>query len=225
VTTAQPAESGQSAAKEVGAEGYGPHIFQALTTKDPNESWLALSRLRRCDVNREMQTGMERMRSVPGLPPETVAESIRDLQVEERRCQTVEPSMRQRHAELALNAMQGNILGAAHAYAQESRFELPAELQADVVAAMRADAESGDLSSMMTLAMVGNRWGMPAEEQMAYEIAVERLAPPSQSTMTAWVSRLSRVMSANEERSRAEARAERLVRRAREAGGGQEARR
>lgn len=214
-----PASSGASSlladrlkyGRDIGSEGYGPYIREALEATDPAMAMLALRRIAVCGMNAEIQAGHERLKSDPRLPAKLLAEMIEHYRADERRCQTLTPEIAALRPQLALKAMRGGAIGGAAAYARAVNFQPSDELRPVLLAALQRDAQAGDRDALMTLAMPRMIQGLPAFDQRVYVLALRSLeADSSMRELFEWVQRFgpnSDLPAADEARAQAAARA------------------
>lgn len=197
--------------RDIGSEGYGPYIREALEATDPAMAMLALHRIAVCPLNAEIQAGHERLKSDPRLPPKLLAEMIEHYRADERRCQTLTPEIAALRPQLALKAMRGGAIGGAAAYARAVNFQPSDELRPVLLAALQRDAQAGDRDALMTLAMPRMIQGLPAFDQRVYVLALRSLeADSSMRELFEWVQRFgpnSDLPAADEARAQAAARA------------------
>lgn len=161
--------------RNIGSEGYGPYIREALEAADPDMAMLAVQRIFSCSINPEFQAGHERLKSDPRLPPHLVAESIEHYRADERRCQTLTPEIAALRPKLALKAMQGGAIGGAVAYVHAANFQLPDDLRAPVLAALQRDAQAGDRGALMTLSQPSLFPELTAFERRVFTLAEHAL--------------------------------------------------
>jgi hypothetical protein len=170
-------------ARQVGPEGYGPYIDRAQAGQDPKAAWEAVQWLRQCINNEARRTSFELMRN-RGVSPEMMTQLMVEADAEARRCQTVTAAHRALLPELASRAMRAGLPEAASAYAA-SAFpgDLTAEQRQEVAQAMRRDAQTGDLPSLLGALTANDAWGLTDEERLNYLVAYAAIGGSSTQAM------------------------------------------
>lgn len=172
-----------ASAPRIGPEGYGPYIDRAQAGQDPKAAWEAVQWLRQCINNEARRTSFELMRN-QGVSPEMMTQLMVEADAEARRCQTVTAAHRALLPELASRAMRAGLPEAASAYAA-SAFpgDLTAEQRQEVVQAMRRDAQTGDLPSLLGALTANDAWGLTDEERLNYLVAYAAIGGSSTQAM------------------------------------------
>lgn len=166
-----PAASAATAARRIGAEGYGPHIEQALAGNDPKAAWEAVGWMRQCATNDGRRHSFEALRN-QGVSPEMMTQLMVEADTEARLCQTVTAQHRASLAALAARAMRAGVPEAAAAYAAAAfPGDLSASERREVAEAMRRDARSGDAQSLVNAATSHPDWGLTDAERLTYLMA------------------------------------------------------
>ncbi len=169
----------------IGSEGYGPHIERASVSGDAKLAWQAVTWLQRCLVN-ETQTQPFQTARDNGVQPETMTLLIQDEQAVGRRCQTVTAQHWALLSDLALEAMRGQMAGAAVAFAGSRGFEQPSSaMQVEVLEAIRRDAAAGDTSTLLGAIPYGGKWGLSASERLTYLATYIGLSDPPEAILPA----------------------------------------
>lgn len=163
--------AGKTAAPAIGSEGYGPHIERAEVGTDPKAAWEAVQWLRLCATNEARRSSFETVRN-QGVSTAMMTQLMVESDAEARRCQTVTPQHRALLPQLAARAMRAGVPEAASAYAGAT---FPADLtpaqRLEVAEAMRRDARTGDLPSLLGALVANTAWGLDDAERLAYVYA------------------------------------------------------
>lgn len=164
--TVQPAAAGS--APSIGAEGYGPHIDRAQAGRDPKAAWEAVQWLRQCATNEDRRSSFEVARN-QGYSPQMMTQLMVEADAEARRCQTVTAAHRALLPELASRAMRAGLPEAASAYAGAVfPGDLTPSQRQEVAQAMRRDAQTGDVPSLLGALTSHEAWGLTDEERLTY---------------------------------------------------------
>ena len=161
---------------KIGAEGYGPHVLEALESKDPQAVARALGWVERCAVAESTLDQIQKLRAERAdMNPAVAAEAINRVQADQRRCQTLTPELVARVRELAFVAMQAGQRGAAYPYVEAMKFAPPDAEKPQLLRSLNLDARAGDLRAMSVLARHGRDWGLDARDAEVYALATELL--------------------------------------------------
>lgn len=182
---AAPAASDATApsAPRIGAEGYGPHIERAHAGTDAKTAWEAVQWMRQCATNEGRRFSFEQMRN-QGVSPEMMTQLMVEADAEARRCQTVTDSHRALLPELAARAMRAGLPEAASAYAGAVfAGDLTAAQRQEVTAAMRRDAQAGDVPSLLGALVANEAWGLTDDDRLTYLVAYAALGGQAAQSM------------------------------------------
>lgn len=167
--TVPPPISAPAAAKPpIGSEGYGPHIERAQAGSDAAAAWEAVLWLRNCTTTEVRRHHFEQVRT-QGIAPEMMTQLMVEVDAEARRCQTVTARHQALLPELAAQAMRAGVPEAAAAYAN-AVFPgglTPSQRQ-EVADALRRDAGTGDVQSLLGAAQANEAWGLSDAERLAF---------------------------------------------------------
>lgn len=167
----------------IGAEGYGPHIDRAQTGQDPQAAWEAVQWMRQCATNEGRRFSFEQMRN-QGVSPEMMTQLMVEADAEARRCQTVTDSQRALLPELAARAMRAGLPEAASAYAGAVfAGDLTVAQRQEVTAAMRRDAQAGDVPSLLGALVANEAWGLTDDDRLTYLVAYAALGGQAAQSM------------------------------------------
>jgi len=165
------AAAAAASASRIGSEGYGPHIERAQAGEDAAAAWEAVLWLRNCTTTEARRQSFERART-HGIEPELMTRLMMEVDAEARRCQTVTDRHQALLPELAARAMRAGVPEAAAAYAN-AVFPgglTPSQRQ-EVADALRRDAGTGDVQSLLGAAQANEAWGLSDAERLAFMAA------------------------------------------------------
>ncbi|PTT92026.1 hypothetical protein DBR42_02785 [Pelomonas sp. HMWF004] len=180
--TAPPAASPASAAAtttpalRVGSEGYGPHIERAQAGDDIAAIWQAVQWLQQCAANEQQRKTFEQLRNQGQVPQQAAGTLLADFDAEARRCQTVVDQHRAMLPELAARAMRASVPLAAAAYAGAvDPKSLTAAQRQEVADALRRDAQTSGVMSLLAAVQADDAWGLSDAERLAFHAALKQL--------------------------------------------------
>lgn len=155
-------------ARQIGSEGYGPHIERARAGNDAAQAWEAVGWLRSCATNEARRSGLEQFRN-QGIATDFMTHRMQELDEEARLCQTVTALHQAMLPELASRAMRAGVPEAASAYAGAVfAGDLTPEQRREVADAMRRDASTGDAASLLGAILSNEAWGLTDAERLSF---------------------------------------------------------
>lgn len=170
-TPVLPTPSTRPSVAPPGSEGYAPRVQRALEQGTASEALQAAQDISRCrDVDADVAR-VYAQRDAEKDPRRASGwlKTIDWLQAEQRKCQTLTPTLNAQKLPLLLKAAQGGAEGAAASYAAE---QSPLEpVPATIVSALQRDAEAGHDLSLLALASTPTRWGLTDEDTKVYREA------------------------------------------------------
>ncbi|MFG6489650.1 hypothetical protein ACG04R_23440 [Roseateles sp. BYS78W] len=175
-SAAPPAINAPASPPPVGSEGYGPHIERALAGDDIAAAWLAVQWLQNCASNEQRRKIFEQLRDQGTLPQQAAGALMGQMDAEARRCQTVTAEHRAMLPELAARAMRASVPLAAAAYAGAvDPASLTATQRQEVADALRRDAQTNGVMSLLAAMEADEAWGLTDAERLGFHAAVKQL--------------------------------------------------
>lgn len=154
-----------------------PEFDKLLRSADPKDAFFALGLVRRCEMGPEILSGLEETRGKINFPGDSYKALYERTQRDVSSCQRLDISdpvaLR---AELALRAMQGQILGAAAEYSRAVGFRIPEAQLALFRERLLAEIVDGSDLATFTASIHGEAWGLSASQQQGIRLARDRIA-------------------------------------------------
>lgn len=154
-----------------------PEFDKLLRSVDPKDAFFALRLVRRCELSPETLSGLEDVRGRINFPGDSYKQLYERMQRDVAMCQRLEitdpVALR---AELALRAMQGQILGAAVEYERAVGFQIPQAQLALFRERLLAEIMDGSDLATFTASVHGEAWGLSASQQQGIRLARDRIA-------------------------------------------------
>lgn len=143
----------------------------------PRDAYVALQWVARCERAPETLKDLEKQRAVINFPGDSYKTLYDSIQRDVSLCQRLEitdpVALR---AELALRAMQGQILGAAVEYERAVGFQIPRAQLALFRERLLAEIVDGSDLATFTASVHGEAWGLSASQQQGIRLARDRIA-------------------------------------------------
>lgn len=132
--------------------------------------------LQQCASNEQLRKSFEQLRNQGQVPQAHAAALLTHIDTEARRCQTVLEQHRAMLPELTARAMRAAVPLAAAAYADAvDPASLTATQRQEVADALRRDAQTNGVMSLLAAVEADEAWGLTDAERLGFDAAVKQL--------------------------------------------------
>ena len=172
-------DRGANAAARLAPTDIGGYLRASLESGTPAEALEAAAQIRSCKGIEGSVEALYQLKSMQLVPKadKAMVTMIEAAQAEQRFCQGMTPELAALRLPLLQKAVDAREPDAAYYHLREiggAQNLAPAQKPA-MVEALRADAERGDLSALLELAIEGGHLELPATDKEAYDAALSEI--------------------------------------------------
>jgi hypothetical protein len=157
------------------SEDWGVLVSRALQGGSIRDKQTAFQLVGYCAQINDTREYIESVRGKSVESAKAVAEKVRGVEADMRRCQSLTSTQLSSRALLAKDLLSAGAVGSSTLYLTAVGSKVESDLVPQVAQQLRVDVASGDFEALLSVAMFGRHFGYTAAESMAHYLAAMEL--------------------------------------------------